>query len=128
MERLLFGSTERFLGVLLEHYGGALPLWLSPVQARVLPVRDDHMAYADRIADRMRAEGLRADVVEASEKLGARIRDAKLEKLPYVLVVGDDDVAAGTVGVNRRGSDAPERGVPVDAFVQSLQAEVAAGQ
>jgi threonyl-tRNA synthetase len=128
IHRALFGSTERFLGVLLEHYGGALPLWLSPVQARVLPVRDDHMAYADRIADRLRAEGLRADVVEASEKLGARIRDAKLEKLPYVLVVGDDDVAAGTVGVNKRGSDAPDRGVPVDAFVRSLQAEVTAGQ
>src|SRR5581483_5480066 len=89
---------ERFFGVLLEHFAGAFPAWLAPVQARVLPVRDDHDAYAVRIADRLRAEGFRADVVEASEPLGGRIRKAKLEKLPYVLVVGDGDVASGDDG------------------------------
>ena len=98
IHRALFGSIERFFGVLLEHYAGAFPAWLAPVQARVLPVRDDHHAYADRVADRLRAEGFRADVVDADEPLGGRIRKAKLEKLPYVLVVGDDDVDAGTVG------------------------------
>jgi threonyl-tRNA synthetase len=126
IHRALFGSIERFFAVLLEHYAGAFPAWLAPVQARVLGVRDDHDEYALRIADRLRAEGFRADFDTADEPLGARIRKAKLEKLPYVLVVGDDDVAAGTVGVNARGSERPERDVPVDDFVDRLRGEVAA--
>ncbi|HZT67229.1 MAG TPA: threonine--tRNA ligase [Acidimicrobiales bacterium] len=125
IHRALFGSVERFFAVLLEHYGGALPAWLSPVQARVLPVRDDHEGYAEAVADRLRSEGLRVDTAGASEPLGARIRKAKLEKLPYVLVVGDDDVAAGTVGVNRRGSERPERGVDVGPFAAALAEDVA---
>jgi threonyl-tRNA synthetase len=89
-------------------------------------VRSDHEAYAGRIVDRLRGDGFRADVALADEPLGARIRKAKLEKLPYVLVVGDDDVAAGTVGVNARGADDPERGVAVDDFAARLAAEVLA--
>jgi len=126
IHRALFGSIERFFGVLLEHYAGALPTWLAPVQARVLPVRDDHAAYATEVAERLRAEGLRVDSGDAGEPLGARIRRAKLEKLPYVLVVGDDDVSAGTVGVNARGAPRPERGVSVEDLVGRLQAEVMA--
>jgi threonyl-tRNA synthetase len=125
VHRALFGSVERFFGILLEHYAGALPAWLSPVQVRVLPVRDDHDAYALRLVDRFRAEGFRADAVEASEPLGGRIRKAKLEKIPYVLVVGDADVEHGTVGVNPRG-DEVERDVPADAFVERLRADVVA--
>jgi threonyl-tRNA synthetase len=125
IHRALFGSVERFFGVLLEHFAGAFPAWLAPVQVRVLPVRDDHDAYADRLVDRLRAEGFRADTVGASEPLGSRIRRAKLEKLPYVLVVGDDDVEHGTVGVNPRGGEV-ERGVPVDDFVDRLAADVLA--
>jgi len=125
IHRALFGSVERFFGVLVEHHAGAFPTWLAPVQARVLPVRDDHMAYALRLADRFRAEGLRSDVVEANEKLGNRIRKAKGEKVPYVLVVGDDDVEAGTVGVNPRGGEV-ERGVGADDFVDRVHAEVLA--
>ncbi|WCO68952.1 threonine--tRNA ligase [Iamia majanohamensis] len=125
IHRALFGSVERFFGVLVEHYAGAFPTWLAPVQVRLLPVRDDHMAYADRIADRLRAEGFRADVVDAGEKLGNRIRKAKGEKLPYVLVVGDDDVDHGTVGVNPRGGEV-ERDVSADDFVDRLRAEVLA--
>src|SRR4051812_124171 len=124
IHRALFGSIERFFAVLVEHYAGAFPAWLAPVQARVLGVKDDHEPYVSRIVDRLRAEGFRADTVPADDKLGARIRKAKLEKLPYVLVVGDDDVDSGTVGVNARGSDAPERGVSVDDFVERLQADV----
>ena len=90
----------------------------------MLPVSDGHDAYAHRLADRLRAEGFRADVVEAAEPLGKRIRAAKLEKLPYVLVVGDDDVREGTVGVNPRGGEV-ERGVPVDAFIARLATDVA---
>ncbi|MEX2658958.1 MAG: threonine--tRNA ligase [Acidimicrobiales bacterium] len=124
IHRALFGSIERFFGILTEHYAGAFPTWLSPVQVRVLGVRDDHDAYAERITDRLRGAGFRADHVDAGEPLGARIRKAKLEKLPYVLVVGDDDVEHGTVGVNARGADV-ERGVSVDDFVGRLQADVA---
>jgi threonyl-tRNA synthetase len=127
IHRALFGSVERFFGILVEHYAGAFPAWLAPVQVTVLPVAEPHEAYAFRVADRLRAEGYRVDLEDArADNLGARVRRAKLTKVPYVLVVGDDDVEAGTVGVNQRGSDAPERGVAVDAFVERLAADVAA--
>jgi threonyl-tRNA synthetase len=124
IHRALFGSVERFFGILLEHYAGALPAWLSPVQARVLGVRDDHQDYADSVVEKLKGAGLRADTVVADEPLGGRIRRAKLEKLPYILVVGDADVAAGTVGVNPRGGEV-ERGVAVDDFLARLVDEVA---
>ncbi len=126
IHRALFGSIERFLGILVEHHAGAFPLWLAPVQVRVLPVRDDHLDYAESVASRLRAEHFRVDVSDASEKLGGRIRDAKVEKLPYVLVVGDDDVAAGTVGVNGREGDV-ERGVALDVFADRLHREAVPG-
>jgi threonyl-tRNA synthetase len=126
IHRALFGSIERFFAILVEHYEGAFPLWLAPVQVVVLPVADRHDAYAFRIADRLRAEGFRAEMQDASgDTLRARVRRAKVQKVPYVLVVGDDDADAGTVGVNVRGSDQPERGVPVDDLVDRLAAEVA---
>ena len=117
IHRALFGSVERFFGILIEHYAGAFPAWLAPVQARVLPVRDDHQAYADRGGRDLRAAGSGSTWSAADEPLGARVRKAKLEKVPYVLVVGDDDVAAGTVGVNSREKERPERGVPLDDFL-----------
>ncbi len=125
IHRALFGSVERFFAILLEHYAGAFPTWLAPEQVRVLPVRDDHVGYAVEVTDRLKAAGLRVTTEDASEALGGRIRRAKLLKLPYVLVVGDDDVAAGTVGVNRRGSDRPERGVAVEDFVAGVLEDVA---
>jgi threonyl-tRNA synthetase len=123
IHRALFGSVERFFGILIEHYAGAFPAWLAPVQARVLGVRADHDAYALDVAARLRTAGFRVDTEAADEPLGGRIRRAKMEKLPYVLVVGDDDVASGTVGVNPRGGDV-QRGVSVDDFMGSLRAEV----
>jgi threonyl-tRNA synthetase len=126
IHRALFGSIERFFAVLLEHYAGAFPAWLAPVQATVLPVSDRHDAYAFRVVDRLKAEGFRADMVDGSAgALGARIRRAKTEKVPYVLVVGDSDVEHGTVGVNARGTDQPERDVKVDVFAKRLAADVA---
>ncbi len=125
IHRALFGSIERFFAVLVEHFGGAFPTWLSPAQVRILPVRDDHSLYADEVRTRLSDAGVRAEAEDAGEPLGARIRRAKMDKLPYVLVVGDADVEAGTVGVNARGSDAPERGVTVDSFVEKLRAEAA---
>jgi threonyl-tRNA synthetase len=123
IHRALFGSVERFFAVLLEHYAGAFPTWLAPVQARVLGVRDDHDAYAAEVVEQLQQAGVRVDGVDADEPLGARIRRAKLEKLPYVLVVGDDDVAAGTVGVNARGKPV-ERDVPVAELITRLRAEI----
>jgi threonyl-tRNA synthetase len=121
----LFGSVERFFGILVEHYAGAFPTWLAPVQARVLGVRNDHDAYALRVCDRLRAEGYRADMIDADEPLGARIRRAKLEKIPHVLVVGDDDVREGTVADNPRGGEV-ERGIELDDFVLRLEGEIEA--
>jgi threonyl-tRNA synthetase len=126
IHRALFGSLERFFAILLEHYAGAMPTWLSPVQVAVLPVRDDHGDYAAQVAAACAAQGLRAEVDPATEPLGGRIRRRRLEKVPYVLVVGDDDVAARTVGVNRRGAPAPVKGVPVDELVAAVAAEVSA--
>jgi threonyl-tRNA synthetase len=122
IHRALMGSIERFFGVLLEHYAGALPTWLSPVQARVLPVADAHEEYASKVLARLESEGFRVDRVDASDQLGRRIRAAKLEKIPYVLVVGDADVAAGTLGVNPRGGDV-RRDVPLEDFVAQLRSE-----
>lgn len=125
VHRALFGSVERFLAVLVEHYAGALPTWLMPEQVRVLPIKDSHESYANEVVAHLRHAGARAGTGVADEPLGARIRRAKLEKLPYILVVGDDDLATGTVGVNRRGSNQPERGVSVGAFVSALRDEIA---
>lgn len=125
LHRALFGSIERFFGVLIEHYAGAFPAWLAPLQVRILPVRDDHDAHARLLVASLRARGFRADCVEASEPLGGRIRHAKLEKIPYVLVIGDDDVAHSTVGVNPRGGEV-ERNVSFEAFVERLAGDVAA--
>jgi threonyl-tRNA synthetase len=127
IHRALFGSIERFFGILVEHYAGAFPAWLAPVQVTVLPVADRHDPYAVSVANRLRAEGFRIEMVDAhADSLGARVRRAKLEKVPYVVVVGDDDVDAGSVGVNTRGSDRPERGVLLDAFLSRLAGVVAA--
>jgi threonyl-tRNA synthetase len=124
IHRALFGSVERFFGVLVEHYAGAFPAWLAPVQVAVLPVGSDHLAYAQSVHDRLKKEGFRVELSAADEPLGARIRREKLQKLPYILVVGGDDAAAGTVGVNKRGSERPERDVTVDDFIARLRGEV----
>ena len=126
IHRALMGSVERFFGVLIEHYAGAFPTWLSPEQVRVLPVAAAHAPYAESVVARLKAEGFRVDIDHADEQLGKRIRNAKTGKVPYVLVVGDDDVANDTVGVNPRGGDV-ERDVTVSGFVARLAADVAEG-
>jgi threonyl-tRNA synthetase len=127
IHRALMGSIERFFGVLIEHYAGAFPTWLSPEQVRVLPVAAAHNDYAQSVVSQLKSRGFRVDIDHADEQLGKRIRNAKTGKVPYVLVVGDDDVAHGTVGVNPRGGDV-ERDVTVGAFVDRLAADVAEGQ
>ena len=126
LHRALFGSVERFFGVLLEHYAGAFPTWLAPVQVRILPVATAHEEYAQAQVAALRAAGFRVDVIEANDQLGKRIRAAKLDKIPYVLVVGDDDVAENTFGVNPRGGEV-ERGVSIATFIERLTADVEQG-
>jgi threonyl-tRNA synthetase len=127
LHRALFGSVERFFGVLIEHYAGAFPAWLAPEQVRVLPVAAAHNDYAVSVLAELRKSGYRVDIDYADEPLGKRIRNAKTTKIPYVLVVGDDDVKNGTVGVNPRGGEV-ERDVSIGAFISMLAADVADGE
>ena len=126
LHRALFGSVERFFGVLLEHYGGSFPTWLAPVQVRVLPVTSAHEAHVAGLIAQLGAQGFRVDTAVADEQLGKRIRAAKLERIPYVLVVGDDDVQANSVGVNPRGGEV-QRNVSFADFVERLRADVHEG-
>jgi threonyl-tRNA synthetase len=122
IHRAIFGSFERFIALLLEHYAGALPLWLAPVQVIVLPIADRHMDYARSVRERLVAAGLRAELDERQEKIGYKIREAQLQKIPYMLVVGDKEVADGAVAVrSRSGGDLGPRSV--DDFVRSALAE-----
>ena len=125
LHRALLGSVERFFGVLLEHYAGAFPVWLAPMQVQVLPVAEAHADYAESVRARLADAGYRVEVIEATDPLGKRVRAGKTSKLPYVLVVGDDDVANDTLGVNARGQDV-ERDVPVAAFLERLAADIEA--
>ena len=124
IHRAIFGSFERFIAILIEHYTGAFPLWLAPVQAVVLPISDRHMDYAKTVRDRLKAAGLRVELDERQEKIGYKIREAQLQKIPYMLVVGDRESAEGTVSVRTRsGGDQGAR--PIDAFVASAREEIA---
>jgi threonyl-tRNA synthetase len=123
LHRALMGSIERFFGVLIEHHAGAFPAWLAPVQASVLPVAEEHDDYAHTVISRLEDEGFRVDYRRPDNPLGKRIRDAKTEKHPYVLVVGGDDVANGTLGVNPRGGEV-ERDVSVDDFIGRLRSDI----
>jgi threonyl-tRNA synthetase len=123
VHRALLGSMERFFGVLIEHYGGAFPLWLAPVQMLVLPIADRHHDYARQVEQRLSAAGFRVEVDARNEKLGYKIREAQAQKHPYMLVVGDRDVEAGTVSVRaREQGDLGAR--PLDAFIQSAKGEL----
>ena len=110
IHRAIFGSFERFIAILIEHYAGAFPLWLAPVQAVVLPIADRHFPYAASVRDRLRSGGMRVEVDERQEKIGYKIREAQLQKVPYMLVVGDRETAEGTVSVRTRagGDQGPD--------------------
>ena len=122
IHRALLGSIERFIGVLVEHYAGAFPGWLAPVQATVIPVADRHDAYANEVGARLRDAGLRVEVDLHDETVGEKIRRAITQKHPAVLVVGDSDVDAGTVGLRMREDDGERRGTPLDAAVDEVGA------
>jgi len=105
VHRALFGSMERFFGVLIEHYGGAFPVWLAPVQAIVIPIADRHVEYGRQVVEKLKAAGLRAEVDARGERMSAKIRDAQLQKIPYMLVVGDKEAEQGTVAVRLRTNE-----------------------
>ncbi len=116
VHRALLGSMERFFGVLVEHYGGAFPVWLAPVQVVVLPIADRHVDYAWEVARRLKAAGLRVEVNDSPERMQAKIRDAQREKIPYMLVVGDREMQNGEVNLRRRDGEVPGA-MSVDAFI-----------
>ena len=123
IHRAIFGSFERFIAILIEHYTGAFPLWLAPVQVIVLPISDRHLEYAGRVRDRLAAAGLRVELDERQEKIGFKIREAQLQKVPYMLVTGDREAAEGTVAVRSRS--AGDQGArTVEAFVAAAKEEI----
>jgi threonyl-tRNA synthetase len=105
IHRALLGSMERFMGVLIEHFAGAFPVWLAPVQAVVIPIADRHYEYANQVATQLRAQGIRVEVDQRGERMNAKIRDAQNQKIPYMLVIGDREVEAGTVSVRLRSEE-----------------------
>jgi threonyl-tRNA synthetase len=120
IHRALMGSYERFIGILLEHFRGELPVWLAPVQALVLPIADRHLDHARSVAERLSAAGLRAEVDDRTESVGRKIRDAEVRRIPFMLVVGDREQEADQVAVreHRRGDVGS---VPVSDFTRRLQ-------
>ncbi|OGO48083.1 MAG: threonine--tRNA ligase [Chloroflexi bacterium RBG_16_63_12] len=123
LHRAVTGSTERFMGVVIEHFAGAFPLWLAPVQAMMIPVADRHIPYAREVAEKLKAQGFRVEVDERGERMQAKIRDATMQKIPYMLVVGDKDQAAGAVSVRlRSGEDLKAK--TLDEFVALARAEL----
>jgi threonyl-tRNA synthetase len=125
VHRALLGSMERFFGVLIEHYGGAFPLWLSPVQALIIPITDKHMEYAEQVRARLQAADLRVEIDQTRERMQNKIRRAQLQKIPYMLILGNKEQEADAVAVRlRSGEDLGA--IPVDEFIARAQAEVAA--
>lgn len=123
LHRAILGSLERFIGVLIEHTAGKLPLWISPLQARVIPVNDGHLPYAEEVAGKLKAGGVRADVDRRSESVSKKVRNAQLEQINYILVVGDKEIEAQTVNVRTR-DNVVHGPAQVDAFLPTLQEEI----
>jgi threonyl-tRNA synthetase len=124
LHRAIVGSLERFIGILIEHYAGALPLWLAPIQAVVLTITDRQAAYAERVAGALKAAGFRAAADLRNEKITYKIREHSLQKLPYQLIVGDKELQADSVAVRTRtGEDLGS--MPLDALLARLREEVA---
>ena len=128
IHRVVFGSIERFIGILIEHYAGKFPTWLAPVQAKVLPVSDKFADYAKQVAEALKASGVRVEVDDRDEKLGYKIRQAQLQKVPYMLILGEKEQSAGTVSVRKRDlideNDSPELGaMSVEEFAAIIKEE-----
>ena len=123
IHRVVFGSIERFIGIITEHFAGAFPLWLSPVQVKVMPITDRTADYAKAVAERLGAAGVRVETDLRNEKIGYKIREAQLHKLPYMLVVGDREAESGAVAVRTRGGE-DLGAMPLDAFIERVTGEI----
>jgi threonyl-tRNA synthetase len=120
LHRVILGSIERFLGVLIEHYAGAFPVWLAPVQARILTITDEQRQFAESARSRMLAEGLRVEIDLRNESLGLKIREAQLQKIPYMLIIGNKEVE--TEGVSPRLLNGQNLGcMPINAFIETIR-------
>src|SRR5215472_13931478 len=125
VHRALFGSMERFFGVLIEHYAGAFPLWLSPVQVAIIPISEKHTEYGQKVAQQLKDAGVRVHLDDRNEKMNAKIREHTLQKVPFLLVVGEKEAEAGTVNVRVRGQQQPEGTVLVAQFVERVKKLIA---
>jgi threonyl-tRNA synthetase len=124
VHRVAFGSIERFIGILIEHFAGKFPVWLSPLQVKILPITDRQIEYANALCQKMKAVGIRVKVDDRSEKIGYKIREAQMEKVPYMLVVGEKEASEGLVAVRRR--DKGDIGaVSADEFIQTVLGDIA---
>ena len=124
IHRVVFGSIERFIGILTEHYAGAFPIWLAPVQVKILPVLEKHIEYAYEIAKKLEESGIRVEIDLRNEKIGYKVREAQLEKVQYMLVVGDKEMEDNAVAVRSRKDD-DQGAIQVDEFVNRIIKEVA---
>jgi threonyl-tRNA synthetase len=123
IHRVVFGSIERFIAILTEHFAGAFPLWLSPVQVKVLPLADRHAGRAAEILRLMADRGIRAEMDDRNEKIGYKIREAQLQKIPYMLIIGDKELEEGTVSVRARSGDTAGS-VKIGEFLEKLDREI----
>jgi len=123
LHRAVTGSTERFLGVLIEHYAGAFPVWLSPIQAVLIPIADRHLEYAAEVAAKLKEKGIRVNVDERSERMNAKIRDAQNQKIPYMLVVGDKEMENGQVALRMRSGENPGA-IDLETFIQQALSDI----
>lgn len=122
IHRVVYGSIERFIGILIEHYAGKFPVWLAPVQTIILPVSEKSNIYAGKIAERLKAASIRCEVDQRDEKVGYKIREAQLEKVPYMVILGQKEEEAGTVSVRDRDSQRTSQ-MSLDAFIELIQKE-----
>ncbi|NLM69874.1 MAG: threonine--tRNA ligase, partial [Firmicutes bacterium] len=123
LHRVVFGSIERFIAILTEHFAGAFPTWLAPVQVKLIPVAEDHAAYAEEIARKLREQGIRYEIDDRDEKIGKRIREAQLQQVPYMLVLGNNEIAEGNISVrHRRRGDLGKK--DVEQFIEEISREI----
>jgi threonyl-tRNA synthetase len=126
LHRAVTGSTERFMGVLIEHFAGAFPVWLAPVQAMLIPIADRHLPYAHEVAQKLKAAGLRVVVDERSERMNAKIRDAQMQKIPYMLVMGDKEMEQAAVALRMRSGENPGA-IPLEEFLKQAKEDIERG-
>jgi threonyl-tRNA synthetase len=126
LHRAVTGTTERFMAMVIEHFAGAFPVWLAPVQAMIIPISDRHLDFAHQVAAQLKAAGLRVEVDERSERMNAKIRDAQNQKIPYMLVVGDKEMEQNQVALRLRGGENPGP-VGVADFIARANQDIAGG-